>query len=80
MRWLSIALSLLTLPLLFLVLPALVFPPAALVTGWISYRRSKHRAGSHWTPLRAAVNAIPMVLALLCGALAWWILATQYRT
>ena len=79
MRWISIALSLLTLPLMFLILPVLVFPPAAFITGWIAFRRSKQAAGANWTVWRAAANAIPMVLAVLCGAQAWWILSTQYH-
>lgn len=79
MRWLSIALSLLTLPLLFLVLPGFVFPPAAAVTGWLAYRRARQQAGGQWNALRATLHALPIVLAGLVGALAWWLFATQYQ-
>ncbi|WP_284337363.1 hypothetical protein [Comamonas sp. NoAH] len=79
MRWISLSLSFLTLPLMFLILPALVFSPAALVTGIIAWQRARQSASAQWNIWLAALNAIPIVLALLVGGLAWWILSTQYR-
>jgi len=79
MRTASVILSLLTLPLLWLMLPVLLFPPAALWLGFKGYRRAKTRAGRHWRLPHQLLNALPMVLALVVGALAWYILLTGYQ-
>jgi hypothetical protein len=79
MRTASVILSLLTLPLLWLVLPVLLFPPAALWLGLVGYRRARARSGRHWRRAQQLLNALPMVLALAVGAMGWYILTTGYQ-
>lgn len=79
MRTASVILSLLTFPLLWLMLSALLFPPAAFLLGLKGYRRARARAGWNWRRPQQLLNALPMVLALVVGILAWYLILTGYK-
>lgn len=73
MLWISVALSLLTMPLIWLLIPGLLFPPLALVLAWLGWRR--HLAQGR----RNYLYALPMLLALAAGGLSWYVLSTGYK-
>lgn len=75
----SVLLSLFTLPLLWLVLPLFVMPPAALICGWIGFKRAVLQAPEPLSLPLQLLYALPMVLAVVVLGLAFWIMATGYR-
>ena len=75
----SVALSLLSLPLLWLVLPIFVMPPAALVCGWIGFKRAVLLAHEPLSLPLQLLYALPMALAVAVFVLELWIMATGYQ-
>ncbi len=74
----SFALSFLTYPALFLILPVLLLPPAALVLGVQFFRRTiKARPHLHWGFRLLA--ALPMGFSIWTFLDCWHVLATGYR-
>ncbi len=75
---LSLALSLLTYPALFLILPVLVLPPVALYFGFQFFRRTvKARPDLPW--VFRLLAALPMGVAIWMFLICWNVIATGYR-
>lgn len=79
MIWISVLLSLLSLPLLWLVLPVLVMPPAAFVCGFIAFKRAVLQAPEPVGLFMGTLHALPMLLAVAVFALEAWMISTGYR-
>ena len=79
MIWTSIALSLLSLPLLWLVLPIFIMPPAALICGIVAWKRARQKAPDGLSLGRQLLYALPVLLAIAVGIFEFWILSTGYK-
>ena len=75
----SVLLSLLSLPLLWLVLPILVMPPLALLLGWMGFKRAVLQATEPVSAIMAVLYALPMVLAVVVLVAELWIMNTGYK-
>lgn len=76
MVWTSILLSLLSLPLVWLIVPALIFTPIAFVLGLAAFiRAARRRPGA----LRLSAYALPMLLAVAVFWMQLWLVNTGYR-
>ena len=78
MVWTSILLSLLSLPLLWLIVPALIFTPVAFVLGLAALIRAARRRPKP-SALRLAAYALPMLLAVAVFWMQLWLVSTGYR-
>ncbi|MDR0215378.1 MAG: hypothetical protein LBJ15_15405 [Comamonas sp.] len=75
----SILLSLLSLPLLWLVLPIFVMPPLAFYLGWVGFKRAVLQAPESVGTFTAMLYALPMALAIAVLVAELWIMNTGYK-
>lgn len=75
----SILLSLLSLPLLWLVLPIFVMPPLAFYLGWIGFKRAVLQAPEPVGTFMTVLYALPMALAIAVLVTELWIMNTGYK-
>ena len=61
----SVLLSLLSLPLLWLVLPIFIMPPLAFYCGWAGFRRAVLQSPEPVSTAMQLLYALPMVLAVV---------------
>ena len=78
MVWTSILLSLLSLPLVWLIVPALIFTPIAFVLGLAAFIRAARRRPKPGA-LRLSAYALPMLLAIAVFWMQLWLVNTGYR-
>ena len=75
----SVLLSLLSLPLLWLVLPIFVMPPLAFYLGWVGFKRAVLQAPEPVSTVMQVLYALPMVLAVTVLVLELWTMNTGYK-
>lgn len=75
----SVLLSLLSLPLLWLVLPIFVMPPLAFYCGLVGFKRAVLQAVEPVSLVMQVLYALPMVLAVVVLVLELWIMNTGYK-
>ena len=75
----SVLLSLLSLPLLWLVLPIFVMPPLAFLLGWMGFKRAVLQAAEPVSAIMVVLYALPMMLAVVVLVAELWIMNTGYK-